>query len=41
MNCKHNWVPSNFGAAWRKPNHYVYQCTRCPQMIDATLKEKP
>jgi len=44
MNCKHNWIPSDFGKAHRTPNNYLYQCTRCNRMISALLKdtnEKP
>lgn len=37
--CKHNWVPSNFAAKHRAPNHYIYECTRCHKSIFATLKE--
>lgn len=39
--CKHNWVPSNFGIKYRTPNHYMYQCTRCGKLISTLLKEKP
>jgi hypothetical protein len=39
MECKHNWHPSNFGAKWRRPNHYLYQCIRCNRFIGTLLKE--
>jgi hypothetical protein len=38
--CKHRWEPSNFGARWRTPNHYMYQCTRCKGLIFTFLKEQ-
>jgi hypothetical protein len=37
MTCKHRWEPVNGNI---KPNHYLYQCTRCSQLISATLKDK-
>ena len=40
MTCKHRWLPSLFGIAWRRPNHYLYQCTRCSKFIGTTLKEQ-
>lgn len=39
MTCKHRWEPSNFGIKWRRPNHYLYQCTRCSQFMFTVLKE--
>jgi len=38
MNCKHRWeqVTGNI-----KPNHYLYECARCSNLIFAVLKEKP
>jgi len=39
MNCRHNWIPSNFGIKYRTPNHYIFECTRCGKSIFATLKE--
>ena len=36
--CKHRWEEINF--AYRHPTHYLYQCTRCSNMIFAVLKEK-
>ena len=41
MTCKHRWEPTNFGIKWRRPTHYLYQCTRCARFISANLKEKP
>lgn len=29
--CKHNWVESSFAEKYRKPNEYMYNCTRCMQ----------
>jgi hypothetical protein len=40
MTCKHRWEPSGFGIRWRTANVYLYQCTRCNQIISALLKEK-
>jgi hypothetical protein len=40
MTCKHRWEPSNFGIKYRTTNHYLYQCTRCGNIISAILKEK-
>lgn len=35
--CKHNWVESNFAKKYRKPNEYMYHCTRCQQCRFAVL----
>ncbi len=35
--CKHNWVESNFAKKYRKPNEYMYHCTRCSQCRFAVL----
>jgi hypothetical protein len=40
MTCKHRWEEINCGSKHRTPNHYMYQCTRCNQIISAMLKEK-
>jgi hypothetical protein len=38
--CKHNWVESSFAARYRKPNEYMYQCTRCWQSRFVALMER-
>ena len=38
MECKHNWIPAEFGHP--QPRHYMYVCKRCHKTIAAQLKEK-
>jgi predicted metal-binding protein len=49
VECKHNWIPVEFGDPKPKhylyfgdpkPKHYVYVCKRCHKTIAAQLKEK-
>ena len=40
MKCKHRWELSNFGIKYRTPNHYIFECTRCGNVIWTTLKEQ-
>jgi hypothetical protein len=38
MNCKHRWVEVNWlREEYRKPNEFVYHCTRCYQCRFAQL----
>ena len=38
--CKHRWEESNFAIKHRPPNHYIYECARCGNIISALLKEQ-
>jgi hypothetical protein len=40
MTCKHRWEPSTFGFKHIPHNIYMYTCTRCSDIIWATLKEQ-
>jgi hypothetical protein len=37
--CKHRWEPVRYVKSLI-PRHYMYQCTRCNNIISALLKEK-
>jgi hypothetical protein len=39
MTCKHRWEQVTYIKSLT-PNHYMYQCTRCGNIISAILKEK-
>jgi hypothetical protein len=37
--CKHNWIPTNFGIKFN-PGSYWYKCARCSAVIYTILLEK-
>jgi len=38
-NCRHRWEPINFGIKHHTPNHYMYRCARCGNIITTLPKE--